>query len=341
MLRNNFVCGYKNIMQDGYAGDSGVHPIDGTAVNTTNGAGPHNLQTFVLAPDGTVLHCLPGFWSASDLAAELQLAQKLSHIWSDKTISAADKAALYKRHHLDHLAAHSEDLVARSHLQGFDAQHIYNHRAELADCISDKEAINAVEDPHKLPPAAFKTSDRIMHERMSVLPFVAYDKFKTGDYTSYGCAHYDKGENEIEVEGSNLNLAIKGKNLRHLTKPTVIAALQTTPAKPISASPPTKSAGTTSPASSPTALSLPEQFVALAKELRWAEAFSCADAYIKKHANQPGGYELRSLAALKLGHYQQAHSDASRALWLGSRHHTARRLRDLSVVYKNSASQTR
>jgi hypothetical protein len=327
MLRNNFVCGYKNIMQEGYAGDSGVHPINGTAVNTTNGAGPHNLQTFVLAPDGTVLHCLPGFWNAADLAAELQLAQKLSHIWNDKTISAVDKAALYKRMHLDHLAGHSEDLVARSHLQGFDAQHIYKNRAELADCISDKEAIKAVEDPHKLPAQAFKTSDRIMHERMSTQAFVSYDNFNTAGYTSYGCNHYDKGENEIEIEGSAPTLALKGKSLRTLTKPTVIAAIQASPTQP-------KDKSTAIPTP-------PELFVSLAKEMRWQEAFACADSYVKKQFNQPGGYEMRSLAALKLGLYKQAHDDASRALWLGSRHQSARRLRDLSVVYKNALSQTR
>jgi hypothetical protein len=149
-LRNHFVCGYKNIMQEGYAGDSGVHPIDGNAVNTTNGAGPHNLQTFVMTADGTVLHCLPGFWSSADLAAELEVAEKLSYIWEDKAISSAHKADLFKRIHLEHLKNHSAELVARSHLQGFDAQHIYKNRRELSDCISDKEAIRAVEDAHKL-----------------------------------------------------------------------------------------------------------------------------------------------------------------------------------------------
>jgi hypothetical protein len=332
-LRNHFVCGYKNIMQEGYAGDSGVHPIDGNAVNTTNGAGPHNLQTFVMTADGTVLHCLPGFWSSTDLAAELEVAEKLSYIWQDKAISAEDKAILFKRMHLEHFNVHSQELVARSHLQGFDAQHIYKNRKELSDCISDKEAISAVEDAHKLPYEAFKTTDKIMHERMATRPFQNYNSFDIGTYTSYGCNHYDKGENEME--GGPSTLALKGKTLRSISKPTVMAV-----------------APQLNRSASPACLKEKEQekqiqpqlFVALAKQGLWPEAFRCADKYIRGQFTQPGGYEMRSLAALQLGWYQQAYDDASRALWLGSKHSSATILRARAatklkpLVYLNTKS---
>lgn len=329
-LRNRFVCGYKNIMKEGYAGDSGIHPIDGNAVNTTNGAGPHNLQTFVMTADGTVLHCLPGFWSSTDLAAELEIAEKLSYIWEDKAISPAQKADLFKRMHLEHLANHSQELVARSHLQGFDAQHIYKNRKELSDCISDNEAISAVEDPHKLPYNAFKTTDKIMHERMAKRPFHNYNTFDTGTYTSYGCNHYDKGENEME--GGPPTLALKGKSLRSITRPTApAAALKVSPSALPEQS---KIANAT----------IPNQFVQLAKHGLWSEAFDCADKYIKTQFTQPGGYEMRSFAALQLGWYQQAYDDASRALWLGSKHSSASLLRARAasklkpLVYLNSKS---
>ncbi len=320
-------------MQEGYAGDSGVHPIDGNAVNTTNGAGPHNLQTFVMTADGTVLHCLPGFWSSTDLAAELEVAEKLSYIWQDKAISAEDKAILFKRMHLEHFNVHSQELVARSHLQGFDAQHIYKNRKELSDCISDKEAISAVEDAHKLPYEAFKTTDKIMHERMATRPFQNYNSFDIGTYTSYGCNHYDKGENEME--GGPSTLALKGKTLRSISKPTVMAV-----------------APQLNRSASPACLKEKEQekqiqpqlFVALAKQGLWPEAFRCADKYIRGQFTQPGGYEMRSLAALQLGWYQQAYDDASRALWLGSKHSSATILRARAatklkpLVYLNTKS---
>ncbi len=304
-----------------------MHPIDGTAVNTTNGAGPHNLQTFVMTADGTVLHCLPGFWNSADLSCELALAEKLNYIWEDKAITPAHKAELFKRLHLEHLATHSQETVARSHLQGFDAQHIYKNRKDLADCISDKEAIKAVEDPHHdLPYAAFKTTDKIMHERMASKAFIFadYSNFDTAAYTSYGCSHYDKGENEMEIaEGTRPStaLAIKGKSLRTLTKPTAVVASAIVLDKSKNNS------------GAKVATSAPDQFVQLAKQQRWQEAFACADKYIKQQFTKPGGYEMRSLAALKLGLYQQSYNDASRALWLGSKHATATILRNSAASY--------
>ncbi len=316
-----------------------MHPIDGTAVNTTNGAGPHNLQTFVMTTDGTVLHCLPGFWNSSDLACELALAEKLNYIWEDKAITPAHKAELFKRLHLEHLATHSQETVARSHLQGFDAQHIYKNRKDLADCISDKEAIKAVEDPHHdLPYAAFKTTDKIMHERMAskAFTFADYSNFDTAAYTSYGCSHYDKGENEMEIaEGlrPSTTLAIKGKSLRTLTRPTAVVAsvIALDDSKNISGAQVATSAKVAT--NTRVATGAPDQFVQLAKQQRWQEAFACADKYIKEQFTKPGGYEMRSLAALKLGLYQQAYNDASRALWLGSKHATATILRNSAASY--------
>ncbi|MBZ0186669.1 MAG: hypothetical protein K8F91_10505, partial [Candidatus Obscuribacterales bacterium] len=55
VLQNELICGYRDIKSEPYAGFSGSHPLGSNAINTTNGAGPHNLQTFLLASDGTVM----------------------------------------------------------------------------------------------------------------------------------------------------------------------------------------------------------------------------------------------------------------------------------------------
>ena len=57
VLKNQFVCGYRNIAGEPYAGRSGHHETDSPAVLTTNGAGPHSVQMFFLNSDGTALHC--------------------------------------------------------------------------------------------------------------------------------------------------------------------------------------------------------------------------------------------------------------------------------------------
>ncbi len=69
LLKNYFVCGYKDITGQDYAGSSGHHGKTGKAVKTSNGAGPRNLQLFVLAKDGTVLTCICELTLSMDLTA--------------------------------------------------------------------------------------------------------------------------------------------------------------------------------------------------------------------------------------------------------------------------------
>ena len=73
VLKNQYICGYKNITGASYAGRSGKHDPAAPAVVTTNGAGPHNVQMFFLSPEGNVLHCLLGYWAPNDLLVEIRL----------------------------------------------------------------------------------------------------------------------------------------------------------------------------------------------------------------------------------------------------------------------------
>jgi hypothetical protein len=103
VLKNELVCGYRDISKESFAGFSGKHDVGGQAINTTNGAGPTNLQTFLMAPDGTVLHCLPGYWSPSDLVSEIEFAGRLYDVWSDQKLSSSQKNNLFSSMHLSHI----------------------------------------------------------------------------------------------------------------------------------------------------------------------------------------------------------------------------------------------
>src|SRR5271168_1939983 len=111
MLKDNFVCGYRNIANKSYAGASGKHQVDGNAVDTTNGAGPHNIQMFVLSTDGVVLTCLPGYWHSQDLVTELKFAQELNTVWTDPNLSRAEKDQQFRQMHLQHIAQHSKAMT--------------------------------------------------------------------------------------------------------------------------------------------------------------------------------------------------------------------------------------
>ena len=158
------------------------------AAYTTNGAGPHNVQLFMLAADGTVLHCLPGFWETHDLAHEIRFAEELQKVWLDRSLSRAEKDAKFKQMNLNHIEGHSQEMVARSQMQGFDKK-FEDKRAAVSDCLV----------PGKDGRDHFKTTDRIIHERMAARPFVAYDQFDVAKFSDYGRPKYDKKKGIVDA----------------------------------------------------------------------------------------------------------------------------------------------
>ena len=202
-LKEHFVCGYKDISNEPYAGASGLHEKDGKAVNTTNGAGPHNIQMFMLAPDGTVLSCLPGFWNPQDLVTEMQFASQLNEIWQDPHMSRAQKNEAFREMHLNHIAEHSQGMVRRSRMQGFDQKYEAEHRLNRSDTIRNRgEVAMALNAGSKmLPQDAFKTTDEIFHERLAAHPFESYDHFDVAAFADYGKPKYDKHEDARDSSG--------------------------------------------------------------------------------------------------------------------------------------------
>ena len=204
-LRNRYVCGYRNIIGQPYAGDSGSHEPTGNAVDTTNGAGPHNLQIFIMNADGVVLHCLAGFWNSADLAGELELAERLDRVWNDRSILPDQKLALFKRMQMDHVNFHSSDMVARSRLQSFDKRFEFEARQRSSDVIANASLIDSRDSHPYLPDEAFKTTDRLMHERIAARPFVLYDNFDVAKFADYGTMFYDKHENNMDEFGQMID----------------------------------------------------------------------------------------------------------------------------------------
>jgi hypothetical protein len=187
---------------------SGRHDREGQAVSTTNGAGPHNIQMFLLSPDGVVLTCLPGYWAPQDLVTEVRFAAQLDRVWKDPKLSRAQKDQEFRVMHEAHVAEHPRGMVARSHLQGFDA--LYEAQKPRSDFMKDPHYVNAVyqsgseqgaEAKHP-PMSAFKTTDQVMHERMARRPFVPYSHFDVGAYSDYGKWRYDKEEDARLSNGS-------------------------------------------------------------------------------------------------------------------------------------------
>lgn len=196
VLKNELVCGFRDISKEPYAGFSGKHEIGGNAVQTTNGAGPHNLQTFLLASDGTVLHCLPGFWQPQDLVREVEFAGRLDDVYRNPRISPAQKKQMFRDMQLAHVQEHPPQMVMKSRMQSFDMKYEAKNRLRTSDTILNPQlaAQVLVKDSGQPPAGAFKTTDRIMHERMAQRPFINYNQFDVAAYADYGRPKYDKNE---------------------------------------------------------------------------------------------------------------------------------------------------
>jgi hypothetical protein len=197
MLKNDFVCGYKDISRARYAGSSGKHMPNGNAVDTTNGAGPHNIQMFILSADGTVLTCLPGYWHSEDLASELDFAKQLNLIWTNPDLTREEKDATFRQMQLGHISEHSKALQKRSEFQSFDAQFEVQKRYWTTDTIANRNLIDPRSGGRPLP-GAMKTTDVIMHERMAARPFERYEDFDVAAFADYGKQKYDKHEDYLD-----------------------------------------------------------------------------------------------------------------------------------------------
>ncbi|HEY9717336.1 MAG TPA: hypothetical protein V6C69_07705 [Trichormus sp.] len=205
LLQKYFVVGYRDITNEPYCGVSNRHEFGEPAVDTTNGAGPRNLQIFMLASDGTVLNCLPGYWHSEDIAPEMNLAARLDKVWMNPKLTIGQKDALFSQMQLAHIKQHSAAMVARSKMQGFDMWEEAHKRLETTDTISNRELAQAIVSgsaPRTDLAKAFKTTDEIFHERLAQRPFVAYTNFDVAAYTDYGKQKYDKNENMMAQRDS-------------------------------------------------------------------------------------------------------------------------------------------
>lgn len=200
-LESRFVCGYRDITGEPYAGRSGIHPVGGNAIRTTNGAGPHNVQLFMLAPDGTVLHCLPGYWAPQDLLREMDLADNLLQVWRDDSLSLEQKQIRFVQLQMEHIGQHPLGEGRRSRMQGFDKKFEARRRLDTSDTILVRDEAAGATGPGPVSPTAFKTTDVLVHERMAKRPFLPYNAFDVAVFSDYGRPKYDKREDSRDARG--------------------------------------------------------------------------------------------------------------------------------------------
>jgi hypothetical protein len=134
----------------------------------------------------------------------MSFANDLNKVWRNPKLSRFQKDQTFRKMQLAHTQEHSQAMVRRSKMQGFDQKYEAQHRLYTSDTIAHAGMIspNMLQPGGKLSQEAFKTTDQIMHERMSVRPFVPIDRFDVAAYVEYGRPKYDKHEDARMADGS-------------------------------------------------------------------------------------------------------------------------------------------
>jgi len=200
-LKSDWIVGWNNIITKDYVGESHGYTCGQTSVGTTNGAGPHNVQMFMLSPDGVVLHCMPGFWHPDDLARELKLGQRMLELWQRPGLSLAAKQTQFAAMQLGELASQPREMHARSRWQGFDAKNEQQRLEEVGfrdTIVLDAEGQPLMNAKGKLQ---MKTTNVVVHERMAQRPFVPFAAFDTAQFADYGRRYYDNNK-KVDGEGA-------------------------------------------------------------------------------------------------------------------------------------------
>ncbi len=193
MLQSDFVLGWKDIIREDYVGRSFGYSSRQTSVGTTNGAGPHNVQIFILSPDLVVLHALPGFWHPEDLARELRFAKVLHCLWRSKNHTWVQKRKIYRRLQLAEARHHPKETYARSTWQPFDEN---RERARLRQ--GPRDTFQCSDQGYLLADVRgnlmMKPINALVHERMAKQGFVWFDDFDIAAFIDYGNLFYDNNQ---------------------------------------------------------------------------------------------------------------------------------------------------
>ncbi|MCK5944941.1 MAG: hypothetical protein KAI24_23335 [Planctomycetes bacterium] len=198
-LDGRFVLCHRNIEKEEHVGMSHGYKPTQSAVGTTNGAGPRNVQFLVLAHDETVLHAMPGFWHASDLIKELTLALEIDRLYGDESVDTGRKQQMFGMLHKSFLRHHGDELERRGQWQGFDRWHeIQRVQTEERDTFFKND-----KGEYEL-----KSVPQVVHDRMIARPFQKLDEFDLETFVDYGRPfydnnHHDRGKNFTKAERAN------------------------------------------------------------------------------------------------------------------------------------------
>jgi hypothetical protein len=96
LLGDSFVCAWVN-RRPCLKFKDGLYPAEWKPRGLSNGAAVTNVTSVFAAPDGTLIHAIPGYLDAAGLKRHLEFAQKLQAQLQEAAIK--DRARIYSEAH--------------------------------------------------------------------------------------------------------------------------------------------------------------------------------------------------------------------------------------------------
>jgi len=115
LLNDKFVCAWVNRRPDLKFKD-GLYPKEWRPRGLPNGAAVTNVTSVFAAPDGTVIHAMPGYLDVAGFKRHLEFAQKLQAQLYDPAVKKEDRAGLYAKAHQKAAKCGLDDNEGEAHL---------------------------------------------------------------------------------------------------------------------------------------------------------------------------------------------------------------------------------
>jgi hypothetical protein len=114
LLGDKFVCAWVNRRPDLKFKD-GLYPKEWRPRGLANGAAVTNITSVFAAPDGTVIHAMPGYLDVAGFKRHFEFAHALQAQLYDPAVKREDRAGLYAKAHLKAAKEAKDDNEAEAH----------------------------------------------------------------------------------------------------------------------------------------------------------------------------------------------------------------------------------
>jgi len=140
LLNEKFVCAWMNRRPDLKFKD-GLYPKEWRPRGLPNGTAVTNVTSVFAAPDGTVIHAMPGYLDVAGFKRHLEFALALQEKLYDPAVQGEARAGIYAKAHREAATTSKDDNEREAHeLLATKWMRVAELKVTLFDCLGNRFA---------------------------------------------------------------------------------------------------------------------------------------------------------------------------------------------------------